>query len=76
MDKLNVKDYMEGVGRAARAASRETAKASTAAKNAALLAMAQGIRESQSQLLAANAADVAELENALLNAACSSRVGS
>ena len=74
MDKLNVKDYMEGVGRAARAASRETAKASTAAKNAALLAMAQGIRESQSQLLAANAADVAEAKANGLDAALIDRL--
>jgi glutamate-5-semialdehyde dehydrogenase len=55
---MDMKSYMETVGRAARAASRETAKASTAAKNAALLAMAKSVRESREHLLAANAADV------------------
>ncbi|MBI4999067.1 MAG: glutamate-5-semialdehyde dehydrogenase [Rhodocyclales bacterium] len=69
---MNVKEYMEGVGQAARAASRATAKASTAAKNAALLAMAAAIRDSRDTLLAANAADVAEakangLDSALLD---------
>ncbi|MDR2000703.1 MAG: glutamate-5-semialdehyde dehydrogenase [Zoogloeaceae bacterium] len=67
-----VKDYMEGLGKAARAASRDMAKASTAAKNNALLAMAQAIRANAEQLLAANAADVAEakangLEPAMLD---------
>jgi glutamate-5-semialdehyde dehydrogenase len=55
---MDVKAYMEGVGRAARAASREMAKASTAAKNAALLAMAKSVLECRDELLAANAADV------------------
>jgi glutamate-5-semialdehyde dehydrogenase len=71
---MNVKEYMEGVGRAARAASRETAKASTAAKNAALLAMAAQIRESRDQLLAANAADVAEAKANGLDAAMIDRL--
>jgi glutamate-5-semialdehyde dehydrogenase len=57
---MNVKEYMEGVGKAARIASRQVAKASTGAKNAALLAMAKAVRERQAELLAANAADVAE----------------
>jgi glutamate-5-semialdehyde dehydrogenase len=74
MDALNVKDYMEGVGKAARAASRATAKASTGAKNAALLAMAQAIRESQASLLAANAADVAEAQANGLEAAMIDRL--
>ncbi len=54
----DLKQYMEGVGRAARAASREVAKASTATKNAALLAMAHCVRERTETLLAANAADL------------------
>ena len=54
----DLKQYMEGVGRAARAASRELAKASTAAKNSALLAMAHAIRERTETLLAANTADI------------------
>jgi glutamate-5-semialdehyde dehydrogenase len=69
---MNVKLYMETLGAAARAASREMAKASTAAKNAALLAMAADIRKRNGELLAANAEDVAEarangLEPAMLD---------
>ncbi len=69
---MDVKHYMETLGKAARAASREMAKASTAAKNAALLAMAADIRARSAELLAANAEDVAEarsngLEPAMLD---------
>ncbi len=65
MKQINdVNAYMEELGRAARAASRHTAAASTSAKNTALLAMAQQIRAQQDVLLAANAAD---LEEALRN---------
>ena len=60
---MDVKHYMETLGRQARAASREMAKASTAAKNAALLAMAADLRARQDELLAANAADVAEAKS-------------
>ena len=55
---MNVKQYMEDTGAMARAASREMARASTAAKNGALLAMAASLREGKDRLLAANAADV------------------
>ena len=71
---MNVKDYMEGVGKAARAASYEIAKASTAAKNAALLAMAQAIRGSAGELLAANAEDIAEARREGLDAAMIDRL--
>jgi len=74
MDSINIEEYMEGVGRAARAASREMARASTAAKNTALLAMAKAIRDSREQLLAANAADVAEAKTAGLDAALLDRL--
>ncbi|HEY2818668.1 MAG TPA: glutamate-5-semialdehyde dehydrogenase [Casimicrobiaceae bacterium] len=50
--------YVDGVGEAARRASREIAKASTAAKNAALTAAAAAIRRDAARLLAANADDV------------------
>lgn len=53
-------EYMQRLGQAARAASRHTAAASTAAKNAALLEMARQIRARQEELLAANAADMNE----------------
>ena len=71
---MDVKEYMEGVGKAARAASRDVAKASTAAKNAALLAMAKGIREARDTLLAANAEDVAEARANGLDAAMIDRL--
>jgi glutamate-5-semialdehyde dehydrogenase len=57
---MDVKTYMQQVGRQAREASRATARASTAAKNTALMAMAAAIRARSSELLAANAADVAQ----------------
>ena len=71
---MDVKEYMEGVGRAARAASRETAKASTAAKNQALLAMAAALRAGRGKLLAANAGDLAEARAAGLEAAMIDRL--
>jgi glutamate-5-semialdehyde dehydrogenase len=71
---MDVKQYMEGVGKAARAASRETAKASTAAKDAALLAMAKAIRDNRDALLAANAKDVAEAKANGLDAALLDRL--
>ena len=71
---MDVKEYMEGVGRAARAASRETAKASTAAKNQALLAMAAALRAGRETLLAANAGDLAEARAAGLEAAMIDRL--
>ena len=51
--------YMQGVGAAARAAARETARADTKAKNAALRATAAAIRGGAAALLEANATDVA-----------------
>ncbi len=55
----DVAAYMQGVGAAARAAARELARADTAAKNAALHAMAAAIRRDAAKLAAANAADLA-----------------
>ena len=51
--------YMRSVGEAARAASREVARADTRAKNDALAAMAAAIRRDAAKLLAANAGDIA-----------------
>ena len=51
--------YMQRVGETARAAARVLARADTAAKNAALLAMASAVRLDEARLLAANAEDVA-----------------
>jgi glutamate-5-semialdehyde dehydrogenase len=70
----NIETYMQTLGRQARAASRLMAKASTAAKNAALLAMAAEIRARSAELLAANAADVAEARANGLDAALLDRL--
>jgi glutamate-5-semialdehyde dehydrogenase len=56
---MDVQTYMQGVGRAARAAGRAMAKADTRAKNSALVAMADAITRDAPRLLSANAEDVA-----------------
>ena len=55
---MDVQTYMQGVGKAARAASREMARAETRTKNAALLSMASALERDEATLLAANAVDV------------------
>ena len=55
---MDIQHYMQTLGRQARAASRVLAAASTAAKNAALIAMAAEIRARRAELLAANAQDL------------------
>ncbi len=54
---LDIKSYMLEVGRRARAASRELARADTATKNRALAAMAQAVRRERGKLLATSAED-------------------
>jgi glutamate-5-semialdehyde dehydrogenase len=56
---MDVQTYMHGVGRAARAASRLVATASTDTKNEALVAIADALQRNSARVLAANAADVA-----------------
>jgi glutamate-5-semialdehyde dehydrogenase len=68
----SVLDYMTRLGRAARQASRLIARASTAQKNRALLAAADALDASRSELSAANEQDLANgrangLEAALLD---------
>jgi glutamate-5-semialdehyde dehydrogenase len=58
MDMIDVKTYMQSIGREARAASRLVAKAETAAKNRALTQMAAAIQRDEQMLLTANAMDV------------------
>ena len=55
----DVAAYMRGVGAAARTAARALARADTAAKDAALAAIAGAIRRDAAKLLTANADDVA-----------------
>ncbi|MEQ8734292.1 MAG: glutamate-5-semialdehyde dehydrogenase [Rhodospirillaceae bacterium] len=55
---MNIEEVMEGVGRAAVAASRVLAKTLSEKKNAALLAAAKALRENKTDLLAANKIDM------------------
>ncbi len=57
---MDIQEYMQGLGRQARAASRLIAAASTDAKNQALLAMAAAIRSRAPELSAANQRDLEE----------------
>ena len=72
---MDIRTYMQTLGRQARAASRQLAAASTAAKNDALRAMAAEIRARREALLAANARDLAEARAAGLEAALLDRLG-
>ncbi|MET1083232.1 MAG: glutamate-5-semialdehyde dehydrogenase [Burkholderiales bacterium] len=56
---MDVQTYLRSVGKAARAASREMAKADTNAKNRALAGMAEAIARDEAKLIAANACDLA-----------------
>ncbi|HZQ61695.1 MAG TPA: glutamate-5-semialdehyde dehydrogenase [Casimicrobiaceae bacterium] len=55
---VDIGAYMQGVGESARVAARELARATTAQKNAALLAIATAIRRDEGRLAAANVEDV------------------
>ena len=71
---MDIQDYMQTLGRQARAASRLLATASTATKNAALTAMAGAIREHRAALLAANTRDLDEARAAGLEPALIDRL--
>src|SRR5712691_10454528 len=58
--KLDVKQHVRELGRAARAAARALARADAEAKNRALAAMAKDLRSGAKKILAANSADVAQ----------------
>lgn len=58
MDSMDIKAYMQSVGRAARAASRLVARSDTAVRNHALIATAEVIKQNAQVLLAANAMDL------------------
>ena len=69
---MDIKEYMQTVGRQARAASRRLAGATTAEKNAALMHIAGAIRRESAALVAANQEDLAAaraagLETAMLD---------
>jgi glutamate-5-semialdehyde dehydrogenase len=56
--QTDLKQYMQQLGRNARAAARELARADADRKNAALLAMARAVRADAAKLLDANAQDL------------------
>lgn len=58
MNELDLYQYMDRVGRQARAASRAMARASTADRNLALLTIAAAVRRDAERLKAVNARDV------------------
>ncbi|MBI2308904.1 MAG: glutamate-5-semialdehyde dehydrogenase [Rhodocyclales bacterium] len=69
---MDIREYMQTIGRQARAASRAAARADTGQKNRALAAIAAAIRRDAAALLAANredldAARAAGLEAAMLD---------
>ncbi len=69
---MDVKQYMQDLGRRARAASRIMARANTGAKNDALLHIATGLEAAQAELIAENAKDLEQgrkdgLDDALLD---------
>src|SRR6056300_579827 len=72
MAKVAVVDYMNKIGQAARAASRELARADTHLKNNALEQIAEAVLEHKTTILAANKVDMdrereSGLESALLD---------
>ena len=71
---MDIKTYMQGVGRQARAASRAVAAATTGAKNTALLAMAAEIRARKAELLAANQRDLIDARSNGLEASMVDRL--
>jgi glutamate-5-semialdehyde dehydrogenase len=74
MDIVDIKAYMQSVGREARAASRLMARADTRTKNRALAVMAEAIRRDADELLAANAKDVEAAKQKGLDAAMVDRL--
>jgi glutamate-5-semialdehyde dehydrogenase len=71
---MDIKDYMQNVGRRARDASRLMARADTRSKNQALIALAAAIRRDGANILAANAEDVAAARAAGLEPAMIDRL--
>jgi glutamate-5-semialdehyde dehydrogenase len=72
--QASVQALMQEMGRAARAAARELARATMEAKNAALAAMATGIRCESGRILRANAQDVKSARKAGCDAAFADRL--
>ena len=71
---MDVKEYMQGLGKQARVASREMARAGTNAKNGALLAIADALEQGKARLLEENAKDLAAGREQGLDAALLDRL--
>jgi glutamate-5-semialdehyde dehydrogenase len=71
---MDIKSYMQTVGKQAREASRAIARADTNQKNRALLAMAAAIRRDAAKLLEANARDMEHARASGLDAALLDRL--
>jgi len=71
---MDIQSYMHGVGREARRAARELARAETRVKDAALLAMASAIERDAARLLEANRRDVDAARAKGLDAAMTDRL--
>lgn len=74
MTDMSIDDYMTGVGRRARAASRLVGRAETRLKDVALLAMAAAVEADAARLLAANGQDMAAGRASGLDAALLDRL--
>jgi len=70
----DIENYMQQLGRQARAASRQIAKASTAQKNEALSAIAEAIDINRGQLIQANEQDMQAGKDKGLDAALLDRL--
>jgi len=71
---IDIHQYMQAVGQRARAAARTLARAETAPKNAALLAMAAAIERNRAALIQANQKDLAAGKERGLDAALLDRL--
>ena len=71
---MDIKDYMQTLGKQAREASRAIARADTNQKNAALRAISAAIRRDSAKLLAANARDMKHARASGLDAALLDRL--
>jgi glutamate-5-semialdehyde dehydrogenase len=71
---MDIQSYMVGIGRQARTASRLMARADTASKNRALMAIAAALRRDTAHLLAENAKDVRQARARKLDAAAVDRL--
>jgi len=72
--QFDLPDYMQAVGRRARAAGREISRAETGSKNAALTSIAAAIEESTTRLMSENEKDLAAGRQQGLDAALLDRL--